>query len=177
MPADSTTYAALGALGGFLGATLGRLPWLAPLGGVLLLIGAALFLGQALKRLGLGAWFIALLPTTGPTAWQRAIGRMAHRIDRSRPRGGFVLGILLGFLPCGFLWAALAVAAATGNPFVGAAAMFAFGLGTVPALVGIGVAGQVAGRASGGLLRVIGPAVLILDALVLAVLALTRFAA
>ena len=41
--------------------------------------------------------------------------------------------------PCGFLYAALAAAAAAGNPALGALRMLAFGLGTTPALVAVGI--------------------------------------
>lgn len=49
-------------------------------------------------------------------------------------RGGF--GALAALLPCGLLWSALAMAAASGGAVAGAAAMAAFWLGTVPLLAG-----------------------------------------
>ncbi len=45
---------------------------------------------------------------------------------------GYLLGILLGFLPCGLLYGALIVAAATARPVTAALAMLAFALGTFP---------------------------------------------
>jgi hypothetical protein len=48
------------------------------------------------------------------------------------------LGLLWGLIPCGFLYAAQIKAAETGNPVLGAATMFAFGLGTLPTMLGVG---------------------------------------
>jgi len=56
-------------------------------------------------------------------------------------RAGAV-GLLSGLLPCGWLWAFLVTAAGTGNPLGGALVMAAFWLGTVPALVAVGLGAQ-----------------------------------
>ena len=50
-----------------------------------------------------------------------------------------VLGMVWGFIPCGFLYAAQIKAAETGNLWFGAATMLAFGLGTLPMMLGVGV--------------------------------------
>ncbi|MEG5083750.1 sulfite exporter TauE/SafE family protein [Microcoleus sp. AT8-B4] len=47
------------------------------------------------------------------------------------------LGLLWGWIPCGFLYAAQIKAAETGNPVLGAATMLAFGLGTLPTMLGV----------------------------------------
>lgn len=47
------------------------------------------------------------------------------------------LGLLWGLIPCGFLYAAQIKAAETGNPVFGAATMLAFGLGTLPTMLGV----------------------------------------
>lgn len=49
------------------------------------------------------------------------------------------LGIVWGLMPCGFLYAAQIKAAETGNLGLGAATMLAFGLGTLPTMLGVGV--------------------------------------
>lgn len=48
------------------------------------------------------------------------------------------LGLLWGLIPCGFLYAAQIKAAETGNAVLGAATMLAFGLGTLPTMLGVG---------------------------------------
>ncbi len=151
-----TTYAGLGALGG---AVTGRLPWFGIASAGLLLLGAALFLAHVAHALpGLDR---------APAGWTRAIARLAKRAG-----GGYPLGIALGFLPCGFLYAALATTAASGSPLLGGLGMLAFGLGTMPALVAVGIAGQAAGRRWRRGIATAAPAVMLLNAALLTVLAL-----
>lgn len=50
-----------------------------------------------------------------------------------------VLGMTWGLMPCGFLYTAQIKAAATGNLWEGAATMLAFGMGTLPIMLGVGV--------------------------------------
>jgi sulfite exporter TauE/SafE len=53
-----------------------------------------------------------------------------------------LLGIVWGLIPCGFLYAAQIKAAETGDPWVGSVTMMAFGLGTLPLMLGVGMAGS-----------------------------------
>ena len=155
-----TTYAGLGALAG-LGA--GQLPWLGTISAALLLLAAVLFLLHAAH----------LLPglERAPAPWSHFVTSAARRA-----RGGYPLGIALGFLPCGFLYAALAAAAASGSPLLGAVAMLASGLGTAPALIAVGIAGHAAGRRWQRGVAVAAPAVMLLNAVLLIALALHGFA-
>lgn len=58
---------------------------------------------------------------------------------RSNTLGSFfLLGVLNGLLPCGFVYFFVIAAAATADPFQGAIVMFIFGLSTIPALFSIG---------------------------------------
>jgi sulfite exporter TauE/SafE len=50
-----------------------------------------------------------------------------------------LLGMTWGLMPCGFLYAAQIKAAATGNLWQGVATMLAFGVGTLPIMLGVGV--------------------------------------
>jgi uncharacterized protein len=50
-----------------------------------------------------------------------------------------LLGMTWGLMPCGFLYAAQIKAAETGNLWRGGATMLAFGLGTLPTMLGVGV--------------------------------------
>ncbi len=47
---------------------------------------------------------------------------------------GYLLGLLLGFLPCGLLYGAFAIAATISNPFIAWFGMILFGTATIPAL-------------------------------------------
>ena len=50
----------------------------------------------------------------------------------------YLLGMLNGLLPCGFVYAFAITAASTGSAFWGAVVMFIFGLSTIPALFFLG---------------------------------------
>lgn len=132
----ATTYAALGALAAGLFGLMAS-PRVAGIVGAALLVAAAMgFVGYALPRLGLR------LPLAASPAWAGAVERVAKPLF-ARPVGvrGYLLGVALGFIPCGLVYAALAAAASTGSPLAGFAGMLAFALGTMPALMGLGIAG------------------------------------
>lgn len=159
-----TTYAILGAAAGAVGRQLA----LGGLGGVLLLVAALLFAGQAAARLRPG--LLPVLPVV-PGGWMRAIAGAARRVPSGLP-----LGLLLGLLPCGLLYAALAAAAAAGDAGHGALAMVAFGLGTVPGLVLVGLAGHLAGRRWQQRSARLGTAVMLANAVLLLLIGLQRIA-
>jgi sulfite exporter TauE/SafE len=49
----------------------------------------------------------------------------------------FGFGMATGLLPCGLVYATLAVPVASGSPAIGALSMAAFGVGTAPALTAV----------------------------------------
>jgi sulfite exporter TauE/SafE len=63
---------------------------------------------------------------------------LANR-DQSRFGLPILLGSLWGLMPCGFLFAAQLKATGTGSAIAGLLTMLAFGLGTLPVMLGIGV--------------------------------------
>jgi hypothetical protein len=170
-----TTYAALGALAGLGGGVLTQLPGLGRLSGMLLLGAAVLFLGHALRRLAPSA--IRWVPGGGSSG-KRTPGVLLHavrRLDRTRPASGYLLGVALGFLPCGFLYAALTASTASATPTAGALGMAAFGLGTAPALMVAGFVGQAAGRRFSSRIAQLAPTVLLANAAILVILAWRSF--
>jgi sulfite exporter TauE/SafE len=126
-----TTYIALAMLLAAPFGLLSRLDALRWIPALLLAAAAALFLLQAVR--GFGA-----IGGSMPGFLKRAQGLFA------RPFGmrGYALGALLGFLPCGLLYAAIGAAAATADPIAAAIGMLGFVLGTMPMLVAIGWLGQ-----------------------------------
>ena len=54
----------------------------------------------------------------------------------------FSIGVLNGLLPCGLVYTAVAGAIAVAEPFKAAGFMALFGLGTIPAMLGLSLAGQ-----------------------------------
>lgn len=171
----ATTYAALGALAAALAGGLGQVTGLRWLSAALLALAAALFAGYALQRLGL-AW-----PGSGRSGdswWSRHLCRLVRPLF-ARPVGwrGYALGVVLGFLPCGLLYGALAAAAASAGPASGALGMLAFTAGTVPALVAVGLAGHVVGQTWQPLAVRAMPAFMLLNAVALTYLAWRTIAA
>ena len=134
------TYALLGAVAGALAGLLGS-GLEGTIGGAQRAISLALGLAMIAFGVGLlagarwleGGGLAASLP-----GFRHA---MAFLVRERRPLATLGLGALNGILPCGLVYAALTMAAATGSAGEGAAVMAAFGLGTVPALFLIGVAG------------------------------------
>jgi hypothetical protein len=158
-----TTYTALGALAGGIGGLFVRATEFRWLLAVFLLLAAALFAAQAV------GWHSALR--------LGGLETLLSRLSRplvSDPRGlrGYVLGLTLGFLPCGLLYGALAAAAGSGSALAGGAGMAAFVIGTVPALVAVGWGGAALGARRRNLLRRLTRPLLALNALALAALAI-----
>jgi hypothetical protein len=144
-------YAVLGAALGAIGSLLGLGASLNRVAGVL-----SLALGLGVLAFGLG--YLGLLPLgkmEGRGAWlERAMGQAFQRGGRE---GVMLLGALNGLLPCGLVYSALLVAATTGGPLPGALGMVVFGLGTLPALLVVGLgAGALSPRVRQTLGRVAG---------------------
>lgn len=68
--------------------------------------------------------------------------KVKHFFENPIGKNGFFLGLFLGFLPCGLIYATLVAAAATGDPLKGAGLMFFFGIATIPALFVVALVGQ-----------------------------------
>ena len=159
----ATTYAVLGAAGAVLAGGLSQLSLLAWLRPGLLLFAALLMLAAAFAK--------TLLAVTMPKLPLAAVlSRFAAPL-LSNADGfarGFALGIALGFLPCGFLYGALAAASASGNAAIGAAGMFAFAAGTAPSLFAVALIGEGAGRRWRSIVARFAPAAFTLNAVLLA---------
>jgi sulfite exporter TauE/SafE len=146
------TYVLLGALAGLLGAgierggaLLGIQQIAGPLMGVALIV---LAIRSLASRRPSGESLIVL---RGPAARVGVVAKARLALARSlRERGAraaAAAGLLTALLPCGWLWAYLLFAAGTGTPLAGAIAMLVFWLGTIPALLGVGLlAGQLSRR-------------------------------
>ena len=128
------TYAALGSIAGVLGELLDAQVALYVIANVALVL-------AGLHLVGFGP--LSRLEALAAPLWRRLNPLLPAR-------SGFLSGLLWGFLPCGLVYGALAAAAFAGSPAAGAAAMLAFGIGTLPFLVAGGLA---LARLRGRLLR------------------------
>ena len=106
----------------------------------LLLTLAGLFL--ILLGLYLAGWWNALsrVERFGGLLWRRIEPLGRGLLPVRSVRQGFALGLLWGWLPCGLVYSALVWTVAAGGALEGASLMFAFGLGTLPNLLLMGVA-------------------------------------
>jgi len=87
---------------------------------------------------GWGAWSIAVArgwraPVVAPTLFARGLVQLRRRKPATR---AWLVGVMTGLLPCGWLWAFVVSAAGTGSPLAGASLMAVFWLGTLPAMTG-----------------------------------------
>ncbi len=171
----ATSYALIGALSASVAGHVGALPGLRWLSVALLALAALFFLGYALRSLT--SW-LPKLPVSGRPGQRsrpRSAGWWGERVSGlarplfGNPTGwrGYGLGMALGFIPCGMLYGAVAVAAASGSALTGALGMAAFALGTVPSLLAVGLAGHVAGRTWRTAVARAAPAVMLVNAGVL----------
>jgi sulfite exporter TauE/SafE len=140
-----TTYMFLGAVAGFAGWRLTR--W--PAGGVLMQATLALLAGgwliwQGLETSGLWRLMTRRRSTGGvglPLCSAKSI--LSGFLQSSRPHETLIAGVLTGFLPCGLVYAYLALAASTTHPVWGALTMGLFGLGTAPLMISTGLGATV----------------------------------
>ena len=163
-----TTYMALGSIGAALADQLSDLSGLRWLSAGLLILAAILFVGYAVPRLK-----VALPGGKQAEAWwSNWVSGLARPLFAAPVGGrGYLLGLMLGFIPCGLLYAALAAAASTGDPVAGAFGMAAFAVGTMPSLFGVGLAGHVAGMQWRGVIAKGAPILLLLNACILTYMA------
>ncbi len=105
---------------------------------ILQILSAIVMLGAGLH---IGGWFprFAYIEKFGNVVWRRIepSGRRLVPVE-TLPRA-FVFGMVWGWLPCGLVYTALALAATTGDVFRSTFTMLAFGLGTMPAVMGVGI--------------------------------------
>jgi len=124
----------------------------------------------ALMVLVIGASFIidwrglAILEKGGAGIWKRIMPLATKISQRNDWLGRTGLGICWGFLPCGLVYTVLMTAASTANALTGALTMFAFGVGTAPAMMGLTVAAPALGTFLGDRLvrRIVGFSLIVL---------------
>ncbi|MEX0300380.1 MAG: sulfite exporter TauE/SafE family protein [Kordiimonas sp.] len=132
-----TTYIALGVIGAVASQYLVGTPVQRGIAFVLLSLAGVLFVANAVPGIK------RMLGFNKPTRISGYIGQVIGKLARPFFAGTsstkrWLLGVVLGFLPCGLVMAAVMAVASTGDPVAAALAMAAFGLGTIPALFLIG---------------------------------------
>jgi uncharacterized protein len=124
------TYTVMGAAVGLLGAGV-LLPVFQQ--NLSILAGIIIILSAAAKR-----YFSLSVPVPSPVSalLQRLQSRIAGLLREQSTGALFLLGILNGLLPCGFVYVAMTAAAVSAHALSGMLFMAGFGLGTIPAMLG-----------------------------------------
>jgi hypothetical protein len=147
-------YVGVGALAGLLGAGLD---------GSAALVGVQRLAGPLMGLTLIAMAIASLWPSAGPSeplislgarAKPTVLGRVRLALtsklrEGNRMLAGAAAGLLSALLPCGWLWAYVVVAASTGSAGQGSLVMAAFWLGSVPALLGVGLLAGELGRRLG----------------------------
>jgi sulfite exporter TauE/SafE len=126
-----------------LGATVGSL------GGVVAIAGMQQMLSISIGCVMLAAVFLPTFARTlspGPGVVQNLQIRFRQRLGALLTRRTipslFLIGVMNGFLPCGFLYVALAGAATLGGTIPGAMFLAGFGAGTLPLMLVLSLLGR-----------------------------------
>lgn len=126
------TYCLLGTLAGGLGKSVflaGAQRWLS------IALGLAILAGFLVSKK-----IVLYAPIVRLVCWLKSA--MAAQLHRRTFRATALLGLLNGLLPCGLVYVAAAGAVSQGTIFGGALWMAAFGLGTLPLMLGISLSGR-----------------------------------
>ncbi len=128
------SYTLLGGMLGFIAGSIDLVAWTIALRYIagLLLICMGLYVAnwwqgmQALERAGAKLW--------------KPVQRFSSRLlPIKNPAQGMALGLCWGLMPCGLIYSALAWSATAQNAVSSAMLMFCFGLGTLPAMLAVGL--------------------------------------
>jgi len=114
---------------------------------LLQIISAAIMACAGLYIAGLFPRF-AYIEKTGIFFWKKIEPYGRKLIPVKNLTNAYLFGMVWGWLPCGLVYAALALAATTGDISKSALTMLAFGLGTLPAVMGVGIMTQALTRLS-----------------------------
>lgn len=158
----TTTYTLIGLAVGWLGSAIAftdafsRISRGILVGSDLFVIALGLGTAGLYRRLN-----IMRLETSNVTVLSRVVSHLQHLPGSA---AGLPLGLAMGLLPCGFLYAVAITAAQSASPWKGALTLLCFGLGTAPGLVLFGGGAHWLGRrmrqgmlrAAGGVVALMG---------------------
>ena len=142
-----TSYTIAGAIVGFIEAMLTLHLGQTHGHRALQLLSAAIMAGAGLYIAG---WFprFAYIEKAGIYFWKIIEPYGRKLIPVKNHTQAYLFGMVWGWLPCGLVYAALTRAATAGDVSKSALTMLAFGLGTLPAVMGVGIMTHVLTRLS-----------------------------
>ena len=136
-----TSYALAGAIVGAIGASTILLERFVPAERVLYGLANIMLILLGLYLAGLSRAVLAL-ERVGSVVWARLQPLMKRFIPVRTVPQAFFTGAVWGWLPCGLVYSVLISALATGSAAHGALLMLAFGAGTLPNLLAMGLFAQ-----------------------------------
>lgn len=129
----AATYGIFGIVFYLFSTNLSGIPYASTAAGVFLILTALLFVKAAIsKKFG----FFTFLESSSSKVFSKQVARVNKRFSLN-PYGfrGFILGMILGLIPCGLVYSSLVSAVAgSSNMLIAFLSMFVFGIGTVPGL-------------------------------------------
>ena len=129
-------------LAGLLVGTIGQAGLLlrdkVPIQQLLFALSSLMLIALGLYLAGIWGW-VRHIERVGSVLWQRIQPLTRPLFPVTTPTRALLLGTLWGWLPCGLVYSVLVTALASGHAQSGAMIMLAFGLGTLPNLMVIGL--------------------------------------
>ena len=83
---------------------------------------------------------LAAIEKAGAKVWKHVLPLAVRASSMPGGTGRLLLGLCWGLLPCGLVYSVILTASAAGSSISGAAVMLAFGVGTLPSMLGMSLA-------------------------------------
>ncbi len=135
------SYSVAGALAGALGSSVLPTDHASKLHAIAFAIASLTLVLLGLYVSGHGA-VLRAMESIGAALWRRIEPWSRPLIPATSIPQALALGAIWGWLPCGLVYGAAAIAATTGSAASGMSVMLAFGAGTLPSLLGLGYAAR-----------------------------------
>jgi len=133
------SYGLAGAIAGAVGGTAALVETVLPIQLALALVANALVVLLGLYLAGAGT-IVGRLEALGGALWRQVAPLGRRFLPADTPAKALGAGAVWGWLPCGLVYSALALALVSGGAAQGATVMLAFGMGTAPNLLAAGLA-------------------------------------
>jgi len=135
------TYMLLGAIAGLAGGTMGFFGRLAGVENIAAIVAGIAMVLAGLTLFGLSPGLKSWRGFALPARLLRLAGKL---MSSTSIASKLMLGLLMGFLPCGLVYAVLMKAVGAATPLAGALTLLAFGMGTGVALIVVGLGSSAA---------------------------------
>ncbi|MBT9614322.1 MAG: sulfite exporter TauE/SafE family protein [Burkholderiales bacterium] len=133
-----TSYVIAGLIAGALGSTSAFLSQLFPAEKILYVFANLVLIALGLHLAGIWSG-VLILEAAGGGVWKRLQPLFKKLVPIQSVPQAFAAGMVWGWLPCGLVYSVLIAALASGSALQGGLTMLAFGLGTLPNLLLMGI--------------------------------------